>query len=125
MFYDNFLRLCNEKNEAPTAVGKKLSIHPSQISRWANTGAQPRRTNLLKIADYFGVSVDDLLKENQPFDIQVFPENKNKPSDIGELSETELSLIQLFRALPEDRRALVLPMLQAALQAAGLSQEQE
>lgn len=101
MFYDNFLRLCNENNEAPTVVGKKLSIHPSQISRWANTGAQPRRTNLLKIADYFGVSVDDLLKENQPFDIHVFAEKEKMPTPISE-SELDNLLLQKLMDLSHD-----------------------
>lgn len=125
VFFDNFIYFCNKKGISPSAAGEEMGFHRSQISRWANSETLPRRANLMKIADYFGCTVDDLLADSAAFDIQAFAENKNKPSDIGELSEAELSLIQLFRALPEDRRLMVLPMLQAALQAAGLSQEQE
>lgn len=60
MFFDNFVRLCNEAKTSPNAVAKKLGIPSGSVTDWKN-GSIPRRGTLIKIADYFGVSVDYLL----------------------------------------------------------------
>lgn len=65
MFYDNFVRLCNEHGEWPTVVATKVGVDKSAASRWSR-GALPRNTTLLKIADYFGVSMEDLLGDGTP-----------------------------------------------------------
>lgn len=68
MFYTNFVKLCNRKGIAPTAAAVEMGFHRSDATRWSK-GAEPRRTTLEKVADYFGVSVDYLLngeKENAP-----------------------------------------------------------
>ena len=70
MFFDTFSRLCNEKHKSPNAVAKELGIPSGSITNWKN-GTNPRHGTLLKIADYFDVSVDYLLgntdkKEKSP-----------------------------------------------------------
>lgn len=65
MFYDNFVRLCNEHGEWPTVVATKVGVDKSAASRWSR-GALPRNTTLLNIADYFGVSMEDLLGDWTP-----------------------------------------------------------
>lgn len=60
MFKDIFIDLCVKRNEAPTNVVKKIGLSNAAFSCW-NENTIPRRTTLLKIADYFGVSVDYLL----------------------------------------------------------------
>lgn len=124
-FYKNYLNFCNSIKKSPSAVALEVGLSKTAVNGWKNGRSNPTDATLEKLSNYFGCTVDDLLSDRAAFDNQPFTGNKNKPSDIGELSETELSLIQLFRALPEDRRVMVFPMLQAALQAAGLSQEQE
>lgn len=64
MFKENFIRLCNKKNIAPTAVCLKLGIAKSTFSTWTEDSI-PRQATLMKIADYFGVSVPYLLGEEQ------------------------------------------------------------
>ena len=69
MFWNNFLVLCNEHNTTPTSVVKELKISNGSVTHWKN-GKVPHHGTLLKIADYFGVSVDYLLgeevKEKEP-----------------------------------------------------------
>ena len=60
MFYDRFLYLCNQKNIAPSVAVVEMGFQKSVATRWKN-GTVPRDANLLKIADYFGVSTDYLL----------------------------------------------------------------
>ena len=59
MFYDEFLRLCVERGEAPTTVAKKVGVDKSAATRWSK-GAVPRGATLVRLANYFGVSVGQL-----------------------------------------------------------------
>lgn len=60
MFYQNFLRLCGERQLKPNNVTKALGLSTAAATDWKN-GCVPRDVTLQKIADYFGVSVDYLL----------------------------------------------------------------
>lgn len=65
MFFEIFLRLCNNRDISPNALAKELKIPSGSITNWKN-GMIPRQATLLKIADYFGVTVDYLLgKEDE------------------------------------------------------------
>lgn len=63
MFYDNFARLCAEAGKSPTAVTKDLGFSNAAASHWKN-GKSPTAKTLQKIADYFGVTVNDLLTDD-------------------------------------------------------------
>ncbi len=63
MFYDNFARLCAEAGKSPTAVTKDLGFSTADASHWKN-GKSPTAKTLQKIADYFGVTVNDLLTDD-------------------------------------------------------------
>lgn len=63
MFYTNFVKLCNRKGIAPTAAAVEMGFHRSDATRWSK-GAEPRRTTLEKVADYFGVTVSDLIGDD-------------------------------------------------------------
>ena len=64
MFKENFIRLCNQRGVAPTVVCKEIGLSDEVYSKWTDESV-PRRATLMKIADYFGVTVDDLLKEEK------------------------------------------------------------
>lgn len=65
MFKEKFIRLCNERKIAPTAVCKEVGLSNAAYTGW-NEDSVPRQATLLKIADYFGVTVDYLLgKEDE------------------------------------------------------------
>ena len=60
MFKKNFIDLCNKANQSPTYVCQQLGLSNAAFSQWSDASV-PRQTTLKKIADYFGVSVDYLL----------------------------------------------------------------
>lgn len=62
MFYDNFARLCADAGKTPTAVAKDLGFSNAAASHWKN-GKSPTAKSLQKIADYFNVTVNDLLSD--------------------------------------------------------------
>ena len=60
MFWENFKKLCELRNETPNSVCKALGFSNATSTHW-KYGASPKGKTLIKIADYFGVSVDRLL----------------------------------------------------------------
>lgn len=62
MFKENFIKLCNKRSEAPSVVCQKIGLSSAAFSKWQDDSV-PRRATLQKFADYFGVTVDDLLSD--------------------------------------------------------------
>lgn len=75
MFFDNFVKLCEENGVKPSRALTDAGVPKSAYSYWrteASSGndAKPTNQNAVKLAQYFGVTVDYLLtgeqKENPP-----------------------------------------------------------
>ena len=64
LIYDNVKRLCWEKHTTICTLEKACGIGNGSIGKWADGDVNPRIGTLKKIADYFGVTVDELLKDN-------------------------------------------------------------
>ena len=66
MLYERYLELCKEKNEAPSTVATKFGYSKNAYTRWKETAIENdgiislRSDMLLKIAEYFEVSIDYL-----------------------------------------------------------------
>lgn len=74
-FYDKFVNLCASIGEKPTPVAQKLGISKGTVASWKRRGNDPTDAYLAKIANYFGVSVDDLRGDT---------ENEKKPTAQGD-----------------------------------------
>lgn len=104
MFKRKLEILCNQKGVSPTKACQDIGINGSNYAQW-NENSVPRRSTVLKFADYFGVSVDYLLGK----------EDEKKPTDDGELGDLESALLELFRTLPEESQRMYLEVLRATL----------
>lgn len=62
LFKKNFERLCNVRGKSPTTVCVELGLSHSVYSLWTDSTV-PRRATLQKIADYFGVTPEELLQD--------------------------------------------------------------
>lgn len=62
MFWDNFERLSREKGMKPTPAAAEIGFPSASVVKWKK-GTIPRGTTLQKIADYFNVTVNDLLSD--------------------------------------------------------------
>ena len=95
MFMDNFKQLCWERGTTPTTVCKRLGISSGSPTAWAK-GVVPRAWTVQRIAEYFGVSSDELMygKKEEPV----------RAVDAGEL---ERAVIKMLAQLSDDgwRRA--------------------
>lgn len=77
MFWEIFLELCNQHNTSPTAVVLSLGLSRGSVTSWKE-GKTPYQRTLVKISDYFNVSVDYLVGKT---------DKKEKPVTEDELSE--------------------------------------
>lgn len=96
MFWENFLVECAKKQKTPAGVVEELGISNSMPTSWKK-GAIPRTKTQKLIADYFGISVEELMG------------TKKEPAGQGELDdESMVELTELMRkASPEKRKALI------------------
>lgn len=58
---DNINRLMNERNISNLQLGKELGLSTETIRNWRNGIKIPTVDKLMKLADYFSVSLDDLM----------------------------------------------------------------
>ena len=61
-FYENYVRLCNQINKSPSAVAIELKIGKPSVTRW-KSGVKPRYATAMRVANYFGVTVEELMGE--------------------------------------------------------------
>ena len=66
MFYDTYCKLCEENGLTPSGAATKIGFNRASVTVWKNTGRAPKQDLLLKIADYFGVTVGYLLGTESP-----------------------------------------------------------
>jgi transcriptional regulator with XRE-family HTH domain len=64
LIVDNIQALCRENKTSIWRVEQNCGIGNGTIAKWA--GNSPRIDLLKKVADYFGVTVDYLLREGDP-----------------------------------------------------------
>ena len=62
MFKSNFINFCNLKGESPSFVCRQVGLAPATFSCWTEDSI-PRRATLQRIADYFGITVEELIRD--------------------------------------------------------------
>ncbi len=109
MFFDNFVRLCEQKGVKPSRALTEAGVPKSAYSYWrteagAGNDAKPTNQNAVKLAQYFNVTVDYLLtgeqKENPP----------QKPQ-----SEVDAALERIRRKLesmPKEQREALMNLIE-------------
>ena len=105
MFFDIFSELCAKKGVSCKRAAEDICLSNSITTKWKKTGATPSGKTLNKIANYFGVSISELLGRE---------EKENSPDEFV-LTEGEKDLLELFRLIPTDQQPVVLAMIKAAL----------
>lgn len=111
-FYEKYLCLCNSINKSPSAVALELKIGKPSVTRWKN-GATPRDATVLKIADYFGITVEALMGDKLPV---LPPEGAKKaPATKGEgVSAERKALLDIVSSLTDEQCRKLLVLVQGA-----------
>ena len=63
MVYENILSRCKERKISVARLEKEVGLGNATIRGWEKSS--PNSANLKRVADYFGVTVDELLTENK------------------------------------------------------------
>lgn len=125
MFWDRFEELCRVSGKKPSPVGKEIGVSATAVSKWKE-GTIPNGEILMKIADYFNVSVDYLLgriDEPNSNSIQTGDihnniqgdNNGNNSINIGNqtagMSEDAKALVEMIEGLTLLQRSKVVVMI--------------
>lgn len=95
MFWENFVRQCEQIEKSPTVVVEELGFKRPAVTSWKK-GALPQVKNRKKIADYFGITVEELMG------------TKKEPAGEGGLDAQMQQIVELLNdATPEERDAVV------------------
>lgn len=95
MFYENFDALCTKSGKSKSEVTEAIGLTAKSCTGWKN-GAVPRNGTLKKIADYFGITVEELMG------------TKKEPAGEGELTEDMKEILEYAQKMgPEERKAFL------------------
>lgn len=101
-FYENFVSLCNSIHKSPTATIVAIGLERSSVTRWKN-GGSPSDATVRRIADYFGVSVAELLADET---------DDSKTAAETNIGGLEAEFARLFASLtPEQQNEIIAEML--------------
>ena len=101
-FYENFVSLCNSIHKSPTATIVAIGLERSSVTRWKN-GGSPSDATVRRIADYFGVSVAELLADKT---------KDSKTAAETNIGGLEAEFARLFASLtPEHQNEIIAEML--------------
>ena len=92
MFWNVFYELCRSNGTKPNPVVSKLGYSSAVCTKW-KAGALPNAEALIKLSDYFAVSIDYLLGRTSI---------KETLTDAGERTDVENNLIIMYRSLNQE-----------------------
>lgn len=97
MFYDQFEKFCAMHQVSLSKAASEIGLSNSTVTKWKKTGATPQTATLNKIAEYFNVSITELLNEDIKKDL-----GKTEVSDMD-----SLFLNGMHQLSPEDQLAVL------------------
>lgn len=89
MFFDNFDRYCKQIGKTNSEVTKAIGLDPSSCTGWRN-GSVPRNGTLKKLADYFGITVEELMG------------TKKEPAGTGGLDDVKKQVVELMDDMSQE-----------------------
>lgn len=97
VFYNNYVKQCNIVGKSPSAVALDVGLSKATVSGWKSGRTNPTSATSQKLAEYFGISVDELIgagsAEPTPPAPSVAPE--------------DLALLAKYRAADETTQAAI------------------
>ena len=116
MFYDVYCELCRKNGLTPSGAAMKIGFNRASVTMWKTTGKAPKQDLLIKIADFFGVTTDYLLG------------NENTPTEDGErkdvLDDVDVAFYGDYRELSEDDKATIRDRVRIMRERRAKKQEQ-
>ena len=92
MFWERYELLCRRVNKKPSRVAAEIGFSSTMVTKYKN-GAIPNGEILIKIADYFSVTVDYLLGHDNISDSGILKEDQSIMIAFSELSDSDKKII--------------------------------
>ena len=105
-FSINLRTLLSEKSLTQKVIAENFNTTQQTVSRWLNGQNEPDITTLIKLADFFEVSVDYLLGRENDYAII-------KSSNVPTLTKTQTELLSVFNLLSEEDQHQVIGFAKA------------
>lgn len=107
-FYENYLALCEKVGKSPSRVALEIPLSKPTVTRWSNGGGITDAT-ARKVANYFGVSVEELMgegikKDPIPKDEVVSPAKQKLLDSVDGMSDEQLE--KLLGLIEEAKKLL-------------------
>ena len=96
--------LREEKKLSQTARAESVGTSQRNIGRWENGENEPTYSQLVKLADYFGVTIDYLVGREDDFGVV-------KIENLSQISNDEKDLIRVYKSLSQEDKQKVLSMV--------------
>lgn len=103
MFWEIFYELCAENGKKPNPVAEEIGVSSASVTKWKKTSIIPSSDILIKIADYFGCSLDYLVGRSCDRSITT---NSGNDMDIP-FTDDELRIVEKYRMLDHDGKDAV------------------
>lgn len=106
MFGDRIKKLREENNISQLELSEVLGISQQALSKWENGKTQPDNDSLIKLANFFRVSIDYLLgiseskKVDKPYDNELEKVLFSKAKDLTD--EEKKAVIGVINAIKKD-----------------------
>ena len=111
MFFENFSNLCAKVGKSPSAVVTEIGLNKSAVTSWKK-GTNPTNATILKLSNYFGVSVEVLTGPKQKRAVSDSDTAQNRQAAAQEDSGLPEEFARLFMSLsPENQNAVIAEML--------------
>lgn len=108
IFATNLKRYMALEDKSRKDISRDLNISYYTVTDWVKGKKYPRMDKVELLARYFGVLKSDLIEDKS---------DEPKKTTTEELSDGEKMILELFRAIPDDKKQMAIEMLKAALQA--------
>lgn len=111
VFYDKFVKLCSAVGKTPSAVAVEIGIGKSNVTYWKAGRNNPSDVTIAKIADYFGVSIEELKCVEE--------QKKTVTIESDGLDELDMKFISMIKQLSEQEKRMLLAQMEALIQLRG------
>lgn len=106
-FYENYLKLCEKAGKTPSAAALEMGLSKPTVNRWKKGGGATDAT-ALKVASYFGVTIEELTGEEQ----------KEKPNaldgvELEKLSPARRALLEALEGMDDENIMKIVRIAQA------------
>lgn len=100
MFYDIFKSLCDAKGISVTKATEEIGLSRTIGTKWKKSGATPNGDTLSKIAEYFHMSVGDLLAGTT--------QKETPPAEAGSDNDVERMIDDILSTLTDSSGATLM-----------------